>query len=78
MKRIYFVFASILILGFSSCQKCTDCECTESSTFDFPSSMSQEDQDVLEAAYVSNFNEKSEEVCAKRGDFDGEVSDGNR
>jgi hypothetical protein len=75
MKRIYFLFASVLIIGLSSCEKCTDCKCTKSSFFDFPSTMPQEDQDLLEAAYVSNFNEQSEEVCAKRGDFDGEVSD---
>lgn len=74
MKTQYFIVLAIAAIGFASCQKCTDCECTESSFFDFPATMSQDDQDFLEAAYISNFEEKSEEVCASRGDFDDEVA----
>ncbi len=73
MKTQYIIALTITAIGFSSCQKCTDCKCTESSFFDFPSTMTQQDQDFLEAAYITNFDEKSEEVCARRGDFDAEV-----
>ncbi len=68
-----FIIALAAAIGFASCQKCTNCECSESSFFDFPATMDQADKDFLESAYIVNFDEKSEELCASRGDFDSEV-----
>ena len=31
--------------------------------FDFPATMAQADKDFLESAYITNFDEKSEELC---------------
>ena len=73
MKTPFIIALAATAIGFASCQKCTDCECTESSFFDFPATMEQADQDFLESAYITNFDTKSEELCASRGDYDAEV-----
>lgn len=74
MKTPILYLTAIICLSFASCQKCTDCKCTESIVFDFSDSISQSDQTILENAYSTNFEDKSEEVCASRGEFDDEVA----
>lgn len=79
MKRFIFSAAILALLGLSSCEKCTDCYCVSSSSFDFdagiPESTKNAIESDVEAGFTNTYPETTDEICEKRGDFDGAVSD---
>ena len=79
MKRFIFSAVILAILGLSSCEKCTDCSCSSSSAFDFdpgiPESTKSTIESEIEAGFNNTYPETTDEICEKRGDFDGAVID---
>ncbi|MEX2597651.1 MAG: hypothetical protein WEC59_12050 [Salibacteraceae bacterium] len=74
MKKLIIPFASIILLFFTACEKCADCTCSGTWTYNFSDSISDAGEQAIRNAYDAEFNsqypDKTEEVCAKRKDFD--------
>ena len=75
MKPLLILTFAFVALVLVSCEKCTDCSCTGNNTFEFADSMPEADRDILINSYTQDYQDKSNEVCAKRSDFDSEVAD---
>lgn len=67
----------IFVLGFSACEKCTDCTCTGDIVFEFSDSISASNVSALESSYstsfVTDYPDDNSEVCGKGKDFDSNV-----
>jgi len=77
--KTHLIAVSLVVaaLGFTSCQKCTDCSCTGTTEFTFSDSISTADQESIQMIYQTDFDniypDESVEVCEKRGDFDATI-----
>lgn len=78
MKKLTLAFAALSLIGFTSCEKCTDCACTYAQTYEFEDGFEQADEDAIRTQYDASgqttYAAKSEEICSKRSDFDDDVT----
>lgn len=78
MNKILLSAAVIALIGLTSCQKCTDCECVSITSFDFDPGISTEVRNSLQATIANDFKntypDRTDEICEKRKDFDDAVT----
>jgi hypothetical protein len=74
MNKLFFAAIAAFAFTLTSCQKCTDCACVGNNTFEFADGMPQADQDFITDVYTQDYQDNSQELCEKRGDFDDAVS----
>lgn len=70
---------AVLGMTFTSCEKCTTCSCTNETTWEFENGFDATVEDAIVTAYEKEIDEDYGEIaptelCATRGDFDGEVA----
>lgn len=78
MKKLTLAFAALSLIGFTSCEKCTDCTCTYTQSYEFEDGFDQADEDAIRTQYdasgQSTYPAKTEEICSKRSEHDADVS----
>ena len=65
------------LVGFSSCQKCTDCSCTYTDAFEFVDDFDAVSEASIRDAYTTsasaNYPQNLKEICEKKSDFEPAV-----
>lgn len=76
MKKLSLFIASVALIGFTSCQKCTDCSCVYTDTFTFEDGFPADQEASIRTDYDNSttYPDVTQEVCSKRGDFDAAVN----
>ena len=69
MKKIFLGAAALLLVGLTSCEKCSECACTGFWSYEFDPEISAENETVIRNIYDDEFStdyaDRTEEVCAK-------------
>ena len=77
MRTFLLSAAALLVVGITSCEKCADCTCSGTWVYDFDNGISAENESIIrniyDAEFQSDYADKSEEICFRRGEFDQEV-----
>ena len=77
MKKLLLATAIGGLLGFTSCEKCSECSCTRTYTFE-ADGLDPASQEFIEAQYETQFEEDypeySEELCTRRGQHNDSIA----
>lgn len=72
MKQpLTILFSALMLICSSACEKCADCSCTGSYSFEFDDAIPADNQKIIEDAFIAEFPaDDSKEICGKKKDLE--------